>query len=190
MDKRRVVLCIAAFAALGISLSQSVCAQQPSPPSKAEDQPVTPGIAVNAGHKSPNPAIASTTGDNAGIESGGYEIKQAVELGGQVASFSGNPGMWDTHVNFQLTLSPAKRSILGAKSQAKVENYAAYDLFLKGRCFWNKRTMEDFHQAIGYFSQAVAADPNYARAYAGLADSYALLGWKRLTNNALRPSPL
>lgn len=74
----------------------------------------------------------------------------------------------------QLTLSPAKRSTLGRP--ATVESYAAYDLYLKGRYFYNKRTVEGFHQAIEYFSQAIATDPNYARAYAGLADTYALLG--------------
>jgi TolB-like protein len=51
----------------------------------------------------------------------------------------------------------------------------AYDLYLKGRYFWNKRTIEGFQRAIGYFQQAIAQDPNYAPAYAGLADSYTLL---------------
>jgi TolB-like protein/DNA-binding winged helix-turn-helix (wHTH) protein/Tfp pilus assembly protein PilF len=53
--------------------------------------------------------------------------------------------------------------------------YEAYDLYLKGRYFWNKRTARGFEQAIESFQQAIAQDPNYARAYAGLADSYALL---------------
>jgi TolB-like protein/DNA-binding winged helix-turn-helix (wHTH) protein/Tfp pilus assembly protein PilF len=55
-------------------------------------------------------------------------------------------------------------------------NDEAYDLYLRGRYFWNKRTIEGFQQAITYFEQAVAKDPNYARAYAGIADSYSLLG--------------
>jgi len=54
--------------------------------------------------------------------------------------------------------------------------YEAYNLYLKGQYFWNKRTLEGFHEAIGYFQQATAKDPSYARAYAGLADSYALIG--------------
>jgi tetratricopeptide (TPR) repeat protein len=53
--------------------------------------------------------------------------------------------------------------------------YEAYDLYLKGRYFWNKRTVQGFQQAIEYFQQAIAKDPNSARAYAGLADSYALM---------------
>jgi TolB-like protein/DNA-binding winged helix-turn-helix (wHTH) protein/Flp pilus assembly protein TadD len=51
----------------------------------------------------------------------------------------------------------------------------AYDLYLKGRYFWNKRTPPGFQEAIEYFQNAVAKNPNDARAYAGLADSYSLL---------------
>jgi TolB-like protein/DNA-binding winged helix-turn-helix (wHTH) protein/Tfp pilus assembly protein PilF len=51
----------------------------------------------------------------------------------------------------------------------------AYDLYLRGRYFWNKRTEDGFHQAADYFQQAISKDPNYARAYAGLADTYALM---------------
>jgi tetratricopeptide (TPR) repeat protein len=48
-------------------------------------------------------------------------------------------------------------------------------LYLKGRYFWNKRNTPGFEQAAEYFQQAIAKDPNYARAYAGLADTYALM---------------
>jgi TolB-like protein/DNA-binding winged helix-turn-helix (wHTH) protein/Tfp pilus assembly protein PilF len=51
----------------------------------------------------------------------------------------------------------------------------AYELYLKGRFYWEKRTKKGLDQAIDYFQQAIHADPNYALAYAGLADSYALL---------------
>jgi TolB-like protein/DNA-binding winged helix-turn-helix (wHTH) protein/Tfp pilus assembly protein PilF len=54
-------------------------------------------------------------------------------------------------------------------------NPAAYELYLKGRFFWGKRTKQGLDQAIDNFQQAIHADPNYALAYAGLADSYALL---------------
>ncbi len=53
--------------------------------------------------------------------------------------------------------------------------YEVYDLYLKGRYFWNKRSPEGFQQAIELFQEAIAKDPGYARAYAGLADSYALM---------------
>jgi DNA-binding winged helix-turn-helix (wHTH) protein/TolB-like protein len=48
----------------------------------------------------------------------------------------------------------------------------AYRLYLKGRNAWNKRTREGMEQGIDYFQQAIGADPNYAAAYAGLADCY------------------
>src|SRR4030095_10060962 len=51
----------------------------------------------------------------------------------------------------------------------------AYQLYLLGRYFWNKRTAADFEKAIEYFNQAIEKDPNYALAYAGLADAYVLL---------------
>ena len=51
---------------------------------------------------------------------------------------------------------------------------AAYGLYLKGRYAWNKRTQEDITEAIRCFEQAIAEDPAYAPAYAGLSDSYAL----------------
>jgi serine/threonine-protein kinase len=55
------------------------------------------------------------------------------------------------------------------------ENNAAHDLYLKGRFFWNKRTSADMKTALGYFEQAANVDPNYAIAYAGMADCYLLL---------------
>ena len=54
-------------------------------------------------------------------------------------------------------------------------NDQAYQLFLRGRYFWNRRTVEGLRKSVDYFHQSIAADPNYAPAYAGLADSYALL---------------
>jgi serine/threonine-protein kinase len=54
-------------------------------------------------------------------------------------------------------------------------NPEAYQSYLKGRFYWNKRTPPDFKKAIDYFKDAINKDPNYAMAYSGLADSYALL---------------
>jgi serine/threonine-protein kinase len=54
------------------------------------------------------------------------------------------------------------------------ENAAAYRLYLKGRYEWNRRTQEGVAEGIRYFEQAIAEDPEYALAYTGLADSYAL----------------
>ncbi len=55
------------------------------------------------------------------------------------------------------------------------ENLQAYDLYLRGLHFWNRRGGENLRRAISYFEQAVAVDPNYGRAYAGIASAYALL---------------
>jgi len=72
--------------------------------------------------------------------------------------------------------------VLGAKS------YEAYDLYLKGRYFWNKRTAEGFRQAADYFQQAIDKDPNYGRAYAGLADTFSLMSaWYLGPQNELMP---
>src|SRR5262249_39158821 len=51
----------------------------------------------------------------------------------------------------------------------------AYELYLKGRYFWNKRDQTGINKAIAYFQEATAKDPNYAEAYAGLADCYLMV---------------
>jgi TolB-like protein/DNA-binding winged helix-turn-helix (wHTH) protein/Flp pilus assembly protein TadD len=73
----------------------------------------------------------------------------------------------------KLRLSPEQRTRLASRPALDPE---AYELYLKGRYFWNKRSRSGFMKAIEYFQQAIAREPNYAQAYAGLADSYILLG--------------
>src|SRR6266404_3194788 len=60
-------------------------------------------------------------------------------------------------------------------SARPTENSAAHELYLKGRFFWNKRDSPDLQKALGYFEQAAKEDPNYALAWSGTADVYALL---------------
>jgi len=60
-------------------------------------------------------------------------------------------------------------------SKQGTQNPEAYALYLKGRSYWAKRTRADFETAVSYFNQAIAKDPGYALAYAGLADCYAML---------------
>ncbi|MBZ5574988.1 MAG: protein kinase [Acidobacteriia bacterium] len=55
------------------------------------------------------------------------------------------------------------------------QDTGAYQLYLQGRYQWNKRTLDGLQQSIDFFNQAIAKDPRYALAYAGLADAYALL---------------
>jgi eukaryotic-like serine/threonine-protein kinase len=68
------------------------------------------------------------------------------------------------------------------------ENVEAYQLYLRGRHHWNKRTAEGLRQAIDYFQQAIDRDPNYALAYSGLADCYSnLQGYAGAPPREMRP---
>ncbi len=69
-------------------------------------------------------------------------------------------------------LSPEEKIRL---QKSPTDNLEAYNLYLQGRWFWNKRTKEGFEDAIKYFEDAIEKDANYAQAFAGLADSYRLL---------------
>lgn len=69
-------------------------------------------------------------------------------------------------------LSGAERKEL---AKTHTQNPEAFQLYLKGRFHWNKRTGRDLQKSIEFYEQAVAADPNFAAAYAGLANSYVLL---------------
>src|SRR5262249_2645522 len=51
----------------------------------------------------------------------------------------------------------------------------AYELYLKGRSLWGKRSGDNIPKAIAFYEQAIARDPNYALAYAGMAEAYAIL---------------
>jgi serine/threonine protein kinase/Tfp pilus assembly protein PilF len=74
----------------------------------------------------------------------------------------------------RLQLSRAQKKRL---NRHHTEDPEAYQIYLKGRHHWNRWTEEGFYKAIEYFQQAVEKDPAYALAYAGIADSYVLLGW-------------
>jgi TolB-like protein len=64
----------------------------------------------------------------------------------------------------------------GRLAKRHTEDAEAYQLYLKGSYFWNKRTMDAVKKSIGYFRKAIEKDPHYALAYTGLANSYAKLG--------------
>ncbi|HLQ06279.1 MAG TPA: FimV/HubP family polar landmark protein [Nitrososphaerales archaeon] len=72
----------------------------------------------------------------------------------------------------KVQLLTKEKEKLGTKETQSPE---AYNLYLKGRYFWNERTQEGVKKAIKYFEEALASDPNFARAYTGLADSYMIL---------------
>jgi TolB-like protein/Tfp pilus assembly protein PilF len=73
----------------------------------------------------------------------------------------------------RIKLNPNERT---GSNHPKAVNPEAYEAYLKGRYFWNKRTGEGLKKAADYFKQAIAKNPDYAQAYTGLADSYALMG--------------
>ena len=78
---------------------------------------------------------------------------------------------------------------LGGEERARLgkhdtDSSEAYELYLKGRYFWDKFTPDDHQKATEYFNQAIAKDPGYAVAYVGLADTYGASA----TNGWLRPN--
>jgi TolB-like protein/DNA-binding winged helix-turn-helix (wHTH) protein/Flp pilus assembly protein TadD len=75
----------------------------------------------------------------------------------------------------QLTLGKPSVTTAASKPALTSQAYQAYDLYLRGLFFWNKRTVPGFELAIWDFQQAIEGDPNYAPAYAGLANCYTLL---------------
>jgi serine/threonine protein kinase/tetratricopeptide (TPR) repeat protein len=65
----------------------------------------------------------------------------------------------------------------GGLVKSSTDDFEAYTLYLKGRHFWNRRTEPSLWRGLEYFEQALLRDPNYAPAHAGVADSYAILGF-------------
>jgi TolB-like protein/DNA-binding winged helix-turn-helix (wHTH) protein/Tfp pilus assembly protein PilF len=76
----------------------------------------------------------------------------------------------DISRQIHITLQPAEAKQLAGK--ATVDPHA-HELYLRGRFFWNQRTPDALFRAADFFRQAIEADPHYAQAYAGLADTYA-----------------
>ena len=93
------------------------------------------------------------------------ELRDTLALQNQVASAIAD--------QIRINVNPQEQAAL---KTVKVVNPQAYESFLKGRYFWNKRTADGLKVALAYFNQAIEEDPKYAQAYSGLADTYALLG--------------
>lgn len=152
-------------------------------------------MTYKGGHKS-LPEIARDLNVEAVIEGAVLRSGTRVRITAQLILAAADRHLWarsyDGDVNDAFALQKqVARSIaeeirieLTSHEQALLKNVPhvnpeSYEALLKGRYFWNKRTPEGLTEAIRYFSQAVAKDPTYAPAYAGLADSYALAGdWK------------
>ena len=93
------------------------------------------------------------------------ELRDTLALQNRVASAIAD--------QIRINLTPQEQAAL---TNAKVVNPEAYQSYLKGRYFWNKRTPDGLKAALAYFNQTIEEDPKYAQAYSGLADTYALLG--------------
>ncbi|HEV2903609.1 MAG TPA: tetratricopeptide repeat protein, partial [Pyrinomonadaceae bacterium] len=83
-------------------------------------------------------------------------------------------GQISNHLRLKLSGSDQNRVTKGY-----TEDAGAYQLYLRGRFLWNKRTNESLAKSVEYFNQAIEKDPSYALAYAGLADSWYSRGWYR-----------
>jgi TolB-like protein/DNA-binding winged helix-turn-helix (wHTH) protein/Flp pilus assembly protein TadD len=93
------------------------------------------------------------------------ELRDTLALQNRVASAIAD--------QIRINLTPREQAAL---KSAKAVNPEAYESYLKGRYFWNKRTPDGLKVALAYFKEAIEEDPKYAQAYSGLADTYALLG--------------
>lgn len=109
--------------------------------------------------------IRATTDEHLWARSYQGDLRQALQLQDQVA--------WSIVDQIRVKVTPHDRMALNGATDVSPE---AHDAYLKGRYFWNKRTADGLQRAAAYFTEATKIDPNYALAYSGLADSYALLG--------------
>ena len=116
----------------------------------------------------------------------------SVEVSAELTDVRDNTEIWGQHYSGKSTdiislqqqiagdIAEKLRSKLSTSEKQQVtkqgtQNPEAYELYLKGRYSWNKRTPSDTATAISYFNQAIAKDPGYALAYSGLADAYSHL---------------
>ena len=109
--------------------------------------------------------IEATTDKHLWSQSYEGELRDTLALQSRVASAIAE--------QIRINITPQEQAAL---RNTKVVKPEAYESFLKGRYFWNKRTADGLKAALAYFKQAIDEDPEYAQAYSGLADTYALLG--------------
>jgi TolB-like protein/predicted Ser/Thr protein kinase len=118
-------------------------------------------------------------GDNVEVSAELTDVRDNTEIWGQ--HYSGkNADIISLQQQIAGDLAEKLRSRLSTSEKQQVtkqgtKNPEAYELYLKGRYSWNKRTPSDTANAISYFNQAIAKDPGYALAYSGLADAYVIL---------------
>ncbi len=118
-------------------------------------------------------------GDGIEVSAELIDVRDNTEIWGQ--RYSGNSAdIISLQRQIAGDLADKLRSKLSTSEKQRVtqqgtQNPEAYELYLKGRYSWNRRTKHDIEQSVSYFNQAIAKDPGYALAYSGLADAYAVL---------------
>ena len=143
--------------------------------------------------RKPLPQIARELNVDAVVEGTVLRSGDRVRITAQLIEASADKHLWSQSYEGELrdtlalqdkvarAIADQIRINLNAQEQAALKNVKAvdpqaYESYLKGRYFWNKRTRESLKVALAYFNQAIDEDPKYAQAYSGLADTYALLG--------------
>jgi TolB-like protein/tetratricopeptide (TPR) repeat protein len=116
----------------------------------------------------------------------------SIEVSAELTNVRDNTEIWGEHFSGKIAdiislqqqiagdIAEKLRSKLSTSEREQVtkqgtQNPEAYELYLKGRYSWNKRTVRDIEESICYFNQAIAKDHRYALAYSGLADAYGIL---------------
>jgi tetratricopeptide (TPR) repeat protein len=149
-------------------------------------------MTYKGGHKS-LPQIARELNVDAAVEGTVLRSGNSVRITAQLILASNDKHLWahSYEVGLGDIFSVQKQVARSIAEQVRIElnpneqthlnrpqtvNAEAYEAYLKGRYFWNKRTAAGLRRAVEYFNQATEKDPLYAQAYSGLADSYALMG--------------
>jgi TolB-like protein/DNA-binding winged helix-turn-helix (wHTH) protein/Flp pilus assembly protein TadD len=150
-------------------------------------------VMVYKGARKPLPQIARELNVDAVVEGTVLRSNDRVRITAQLIEASTDKHLWSKSYEgdlrdtltlqkkvasaiadqIRINLTPQEQAVL---KNLKVVNPEAYESYLKGRYFWNKRTADGLKAALAYFKQAIEEDPKYAQAYSGLADTYALLG--------------
>ena len=164
-------------------------------------------VMVYKGARKPLPEIARELNVDAVVEGTVLRAGDQVRITAQLIDASTDKHIWSQSYQGELrdTLALQDRVARSIAEQIKINvtpqeqaalksvrvvNPEAYESYLKGRYFWNKRTPDGLRVALAYFNQAVEEDPNYAQAYSGLADTYALLGdWQYAVMTPMQAYP-
>jgi TolB-like protein len=145
------------------------------------------------GTDKPLPQIANELNVDAMVEGTVMRVGNRVRITAELVQVSTDQHLWaDTYESpigdvlalqnrvssaivdeIRINLTKEDKERLAQKPSVSPE---AYEDYLKGRYYWNKRSGEGFEKAIGYFEDATRKDPQYALAYAGLADCYGIIG--------------